>query len=78
MLDEPSMGLAPLVTRDILRTMVSLNRQGATILLVEQNARAALGISHYAYVLETGAVAHQGRGEELLRDPRVIADYLGG
>ena len=78
MLDEPSMGLAPLVTRDILRTMGSLNQQGATILLVEQNARAALGISHYAYVLETGAVAHQGRGEELLRDPRVIADYLGG
>jgi branched-chain amino acid transport system ATP-binding protein len=77
MLDEPSMGLAPLVIRDILAAIVELNQQGAAILLVEQNARAALGICHYAYVLETGAVARQGRGAELLRDARVIADYLG-
>lgn len=77
MLDEPSMGLAPLVIRDILAAIVELNQQGAAILLVEQNARAALRICHYAYVLETGAVARQGRGAELLRDARVIADYLG-
>lgn len=78
MLDEPSMGLAPLVIRDILRTIVSLNQQGATILLVEQNARAALSISDHAYVLETGAVVHQGIGADLLHDPKIIADYLGG
>jgi branched-chain amino acid transport system ATP-binding protein len=78
MLDEPSMGLAPLVIRDILRTIVSLNQQGATILLVEQNARAALSISARAYVLETGTVVHQGSGTDLLHDPKVIEDYLGG
>jgi len=77
MLDEPSMGLAPLVIRDILATIVELNRQGTTVLLVEQNARAALAICHYAYVLETGRVAHQGRGPELMQDPRIIEDYLG-
>jgi len=78
MLDEPSMGLAPLVIRDILRTIVSLNQQGATILLVEQNARAALSISARAYVLETGTVVHEGSGTDLLHDPKVIEDYLGG
>ena len=78
MLDEPSMGLAPLVSRDILRTIVTLHQQGSSILLVEQNARAALGICDHAYVLETGSVAHQGSGAELLRDPRMVRDYLGG
>ena len=78
MLDEPSMGLAPLVIRDIFKTIVSLNRQGATILLVEQNARAALSISARAYVLETGTVVHQGSGMDLLHDAIVIEDYLGG
>ncbi len=78
MLDEPSMGLAPLVIRDIFKTIVSLNRQGATILLVEQNARAALSISARAYVLETGTVVHQGSGMDLLHDSKVIEDYLGG
>ena len=78
MLDEPSMGLAPLVIRDIFKTIVSLNRQGATILLVEQNARAALSISSRAYVLETGTVVHQGSGMDLLHDAKVIEDYLGG
>ena len=78
MLDEPSMGLAPLVIRDIFKTIVSLNRQGATILLVEQNARAALSISARAYVLETGTIVHQGSGMDLLYDSKVIEDYLGG
>lgn len=78
MLDEPSMGLAPMVIRDIFKTIVSLNRQGATILLVEQNARAALSISSRAYVLETGTVVHQGSGSDLLHDAKVIEDYLGG
>jgi len=78
MLDEPSMGLAPLVIRDIFRTIVSLNQKGATILLVEQNARAALSISARAYVLETGTVVHEGSGTDLLHDPKVIEDYLGG
>jgi branched-chain amino acid transport system ATP-binding protein len=78
MLDEPSMGLAPLVIRDILGTIADLNRQGVTILLVEQNARAALRISDQAYVLETGSMVHQGPSRDLLHDPKVIQDYLGG
>ncbi len=78
MLDEPSMGLAPLVIRNIMRVILSLNEQGTSILLVEQNARAALSISHRAYVLETGTVVHQGSAADLLHDPKVVEDYLGG
>ncbi len=78
MLDEPSLGLAPLVVRDILAIVRSLRSDGVSILLVEQNARAALESSDQGYVLETGEVAFSGKSQELAADPRVKATYLGG
>ncbi len=78
MLDEPSLGLAPLLVRDVFDIIKVINEQGRTVLLVEQNAFAALKIAHYAYVLETGSIVLQGTGEELLSDERVIQAYLGG
>ncbi len=77
MLDEPSLGLAPLITREIFRIFADLRRQGVSILLVEQNARAALKVADYAYVLEGGKVAMQGKAADLANDPRVIEAYLG-
>ena len=77
MLDEPSLGLAPLVVREIFRTIESLRATGVTILLVEQNARAALEVADHGYVLEMGEIALQGPAAELARDPRVIDTYLG-
>lgn len=77
MLDEPSLGLAPLVIRDIFRVIAELKESGVAILLIEQNARAALQVADYAYVLETGEVSLSGRSDELSRDPRVIESYLG-
>lgn len=77
MLDEPSLGLAPLITREIFRIFADLRRQGVSILLVEQNARAALKVADYAYVLEGGRIAMQGDAAELADDPRVIESYLG-
>ena len=77
MLDEPSLGLAPLVVRDIFATISALRATGVTILLVEQNARAALEVADYGYVLEMGQVALEGPAESLARDPRVIETYLG-
>lgn len=77
MLDEPSLGLAPLIVREIFRIIAELRRRGVAILLVEQNARAALQVADYAYVLETGQVAMQGPAQELAHDPRVIETYLG-
>ncbi|AQY65342.1 MULTISPECIES: ABC transporter ATP-binding protein [Pseudomonas] len=77
MLDEPSLGLAPLITREIFRIIADLRRQGVSILLVEQNARAALRVADYAYVLETGQIVMQGPAAELADDPRVIEAYLG-
>ncbi|AWY01606.1 ABC transporter ATP-binding protein [Marinomonas primoryensis] len=77
MLDEPSLGLAPLITREIFRIFTDLRRQGVSILLVEQNARAALKVADYAYVLEGGEVAMQGPASELANDPKVIEAYLG-
>ncbi len=77
MLDEPSLGLAPLIVREIFRTIVSLRQIGVTILLVEQNARAALEVADHAYVLEMGEIALQGPARELAGDPRVIDTYLG-
>jgi branched-chain amino acid transport system ATP-binding protein len=77
MLDEPSLGLAPLIVRDIFRTIVSLRQIGVTVLLVEQNARAALEVADHAYVLEMGEIALQGPARELAGDPRVIDTYLG-
>jgi branched-chain amino acid transport system ATP-binding protein len=77
MLDEPSLGLAPLVVRSIFATIAALRSTGVTILLVEQNARAALEVADYGYVLEMGEVALHGPADELARDPRVIETYLG-
>jgi len=77
MLDEPSLGLAPLVVRDIFATITALRATGVTILLVEQNARAALEVADYGYVLEMGEIALQGPAEDLAKDPRVIETYLG-
>ena len=77
MMDEPSLGLAPLVIRDIFSIIKTLHQEGITILLVEQNAHAALRIADSAYVLETGSLGMQGTGKELLDDPRVKEAYLG-
>ncbi|HWM86429.1 MAG TPA: ABC transporter ATP-binding protein [Kofleriaceae bacterium] len=77
LLDEPSLGLAPLVVSRIFEVIRELNRDGATILLVEQNARMALKTAHRGYVLETGSIAMQGEASELLADPRVRSAYLG-
>ena len=77
MLDEPSLGLAPLIVREIFHIIVELKRRGVSILLVEQNARAALQIADYAYVLETGECVLDGPAATLANDPRVIESYLG-
>lgn len=77
MLDEPSLGLAPLVVKEIFRIIERLREQGVSILLVEQNARAALEVADYGYVLETGELGLHGPAGELARDPRVIETYLG-
>jgi len=77
MLDEPSLGLAPLVIKEIFRIIAELKQTGVAILLVEQNARAALQIADYGYVLETGEVSLSGPSAELAADPRVIEAYLG-
>ena len=77
LLDEPSMGLAPIVVQDIFRTLRQINRQGLTIFLVEQNVRQALKIADHGYVLETGRVVLEGSGEELLNDKRIQQAYLG-
>ena len=77
MLDEPSLGLAPLIVREIFRIIEQLRAQGISILLIEQNARAALAVSDHGYVLETGAIALQGPAAQLATDPRVIETYLG-
>jgi branched-chain amino acid transport system ATP-binding protein len=78
LLDEPSLGLAPIMVREILRIIASLRELGVSILLVEQNARAALETADYGYVLEMGEIAHQGPAGALAHDPRVVATYLGG
>jgi len=77
MLDEPSLGLAPLVVRDIFRTIARLRAEGVSILLIEQNARAALEVADHGYVLETGSIVLDGPATSLARDPRVIETYLG-
>jgi len=77
MLDEPSLGLAPLIVRDIFRIISSLRETGVSILLVEQNARAALQVADYGYVLETGEIVLEGPSVDLVSNPRVIESYLG-
>jgi branched-chain amino acid transport system ATP-binding protein len=78
LLDEPSLGLAPLIVREIFRIVTTLRELGVSILLVEQNARAALESADFGYVLETGAIVHSGKAADLIHDPKVIASYLGG
>lgn len=78
LLDEPSMGLAPLMAKEIMRIIQVLNQDGVTILLVEQNSKAALKLAHYGYVMETGNIAFQGAAAELAGDDAVIRAYLGG
>jgi len=78
LLDEPSMGLAPLVVADIFRIIREINREGTTILLVEQNVKQALKVSHYGYVLETGKMVMEGKAAQLLGDVRIQEAYLGG
>ena len=77
MLDEPSLGLAPLIVREIFRIIAGLRSRGCSILLVEQNARAALQIADRGYVLETGRMTLEGPAGSLAADPRVMATYLG-
>ncbi len=78
MLDEPSMGLAPLLVAEIFEIIKDLNKEGMTILLVEQNAQMALSVAHRAYVLETGKIVMEGTGAELLTNEKVQSAYLGG
>ena len=78
LLDEPSMGLAPLIVREIFSVVIRLNTAGTTVLLVEQNAKAALNIAHHAYVLETGEIVIEGAAKDLLDNPKVKEAYLGG
>ena len=77
LLDEPSLGLAPLIVREIFRVIAELKKTGVSILLVEQNARAALQVADYGYVLETGEIALEGPSMELADNPRVMESYLG-
>lgn len=78
MLDEPSMGLAPILVKDIFNVIQHLNSQSISILLIEQNARAALKMSHYAFVLESGRLVNEGKGSRLLCDEKIKKAYLGG
>ncbi len=78
LLDEPSMGLSPVLVRDIFKVLTEINQAGTTILLVEQNANMALHVATRGYVLETGVITLSGTGPELMRDPRVREAYLGG
>ena len=77
MLDEPSLGLAPRIVREIFHIIADLRSSGVSILLVEQNARAALQVADYGYVLETGEIAMEGPSSDLAGNPRVVESYLG-
>jgi branched-chain amino acid transport system ATP-binding protein len=77
LMDEPSLGLAPVLVQEIFALIGSIHRQGKTLLLIEQNARAALSICDYAYVIETGRIAMEGTGDELLDNDDVRKIYLG-
>ena len=77
MLDEPSLGLAPLIVKDIFNILKEINEEGVTILLIEQNANMALRLADKAYVLETGTIAMEGTGKELLDNPKIKEAYLG-
>ena len=78
MLDEPSLGLAPILVQEIFSIIRKINEMGKTVLLIEQNAFAALSVANYAYILEVGKIILEGEGKTMLKDPRVKAAYLGG
>ena len=78
LMDEPSMGIAPLIVRDITNIIKALHKEGTTILLVEQNAKMALGLADYGYVLDTGSIVLEGKGSDLRKDEKVVKAYLGG
>ena len=78
LLDEPSLGLAPIIVNTVMQTIKDINQQGITILLVEQNAKKALAIANKACVLEQGKIIQTGTGQELLNDPKILEAYLGG
>ena len=78
LLDEPSMGLSPLLVKEIFRTIKRVNENGVTVLLVEQNAKMALNIADRGYVLETGNITMEGKASDLADDPKVKQAYLGG
>ena len=78
LLDEPSLGLAPLIIRDIFHALQEIRAEGTTILIVEQNARKALQLSHRAYVIQTGKIVMEGQSNDLLHNPEIEAAYLGG
>ena len=77
LLDEPTLGLAPIMVKEVLNLLSILRQQGLTILVVEQNVRQTLEISDYAYVLESGRMVMKGRGTELLKDSRLVKSYIG-
>ena len=77
LLDEPSLGLAPLVVSDVIKTIDAINQNGVTILLVEQNAKKALKIAHHACVMEQGKIVKYGTGDEIAKSESVISAYLG-
>jgi branched-chain amino acid transport system ATP-binding protein len=77
LLDEPSMGLAPMLIQQIFSIISEINEQGTTVLVVEQNAKQALSLAHRAYVLETGTIVKSGSGDDLLGDPSIREAYLG-
>ena len=77
MLDEPSMGLAPLVVEEVFEKVIEINKQGTPILLIEQNARLPLEVSDYAYILEQGKIKFEGHSKDLQNDERILQAYLG-
>jgi branched-chain amino acid transport system ATP-binding protein len=77
LLDEPSMGLAPQIVNDIFRTIREINETGTTVLLVEQNAKKALSVATYGYVLETGRISFEGSANDLLKSAQIVEAYLG-
>ena len=77
LLDEPSLGLAPLIVNEVINIIDEINQQGVTVLLVEQNARKALKIAHHACVMEQGRIVRYGTGDEIAQDESVVAAYLG-
>lgn len=78
LLDEPSMGLSPILVEEIFNIIQEINSQGTSILLVEQNAQMALSVAHRGYVIETGSISLEGKSSDLLHDPQVMESYLGG